>query len=222
MILQPGRPKERLILKHGEAIELTDGAEDLHKISCNDIAKMALDIQRHSYFFSRRRGLKCSFRNDLNGSGTQGLEISRAVDETKASLILDIIFRQAYLTDEETLYEADLIMDQRKDYEPTVNRGKHQFVAKWATIYIGWFDQECVQWRSDITRLSAIPESLAGWAAANLEVSVNCGHFLCRRYSTLATSDLSRYAAAGMSLTDLKARLTCSECGKRGARIMAF
>ncbi|GAB0562853.1 hypothetical protein LL01C4_35500 [Escherichia coli] len=45
--------------------------------NCNDIARLALAMHGHSYFFSLRRHLNINFSRDLNGSGTQGLFIKK-------------------------------------------------------------------------------------------------------------------------------------------------
>lgn len=118
---------------------------------------------------------------------------------------------------------ADLIMDKGKDYEPTVNRGKHRFVANSAAIQIDWNSDETQQWRSDIERLSRSPDTLSGWIEDDLEMLVRCGSgYFCRKPAILTKNDLKRYVAAGLSLEDLKTRLKCTKCGKRGARVTVF
>lgn len=120
-------------------------------------------------------------------------------------------------------------MDVGKDYEPSVNKGKHRFVAYSAAMQIDWNSDETLQWRSDINRLSRSPDTLTGWIEADLEMLVRCGNkyspfgysSLCES-AILTKSDLTRHVAAGLSLEDLKTRLKCSKCGKRGARVMVF
>ncbi len=114
-------------------------------------------------------------------------------------------------------------MDKGKDYEPTVNRGKHRFVANSAAIQIDWNSDETQQWRSDIERLSRSPDTLSGWIEDDLEMLVRCGSgYFCRKPAILTKNDLKRYVAAGLSLEDLKTRLKCTKCGKRGARVTVF
>jgi len=209
-------------VRQGETIKLPIDGPTLQEITCDDIARLALAMHDHSYFFSLRRGLSIRFSRDLNGSGTQGLDIKKS-DETNPPHLIQVLFDYTYEKDGEFLYKADLIMDRGKDYEPTVNKGEHRFVAKSATMQIDWNSDETLQWRSDIDRLSRSPETLTGWIEDDLEMLVICGsRFFCREPAILTKNDLKRHVAAGLSLEDLKARLKCSKCGKRGARIMVF
>lgn len=190
---------------------------------CDDIANFALAIHHYSYFFSRRRNLGISFSRDINGSGVQLLEITRKSDEAYPPPLIAVFFRPTYAKDGQFLYEADLIMDQGKDYEPTVNRGKHRFVAESANIQIDWNSAETLQWRCDIDRLSKSPDTLTAWIDADLEMLVNCvDGFMCGGSAVLTRSDLTRHLATGLSLEDLKTKLTCSKCGKRQARVLVF
>lgn len=186
----------------------------------NDIARLALAMHDHSYFFSLRRHLYINFSRDLNGSGTQGLFIKKQNDETD---LIQVIFGPTYSNDGDFLYEADLFTDQRKDYEPTVNRGKHRFVAKRADLKIDWNSDVIHKWRSDIERLTRPHDTLDDWLKNESEMLVRCtAIFFCRKPAILTLDDLKRYVAMGFTLEDLKTRLKCSKCGKRGAKITAF
>ena len=210
-------------LRQGETAKLGSDGDTPQEITCDDIARLALAMHEHSYFFSLRRGLKISFSRDLNGSGTQGLYIKKEGDERGSPDLIQVVFQQTYKKDGEFLYEADLIMDRGKDYEPTVNKGKHQFVAQSAAMLFDWNSDEVHQWRSDIERLSRSPETLAGWIADDLEMLVRCapGYF-CRKPAILTKNDLKRHVSAGLSLEDLTTRLKCSKCGKHNARVEVF
>lgn len=210
-------------VRQGESVTLgSDGATPL-EITCDDIARLALAMHEHSYFFSLRRGLSIRFSRDLNGSGIQGLYIKKEGDERDHPDLIQVIFQQTYKKDGEFLYEADLIMDRGKDYEPTVNKGKHRFVAQSAAMLIDWNSDEVQQWRLDIQRLSRSPETLAGWIADDLEMLVRCASgYFCRKPAILTKDDLKRHVSAGLSLEDLKTRLKCSKCGKHNARVEVF
>lgn len=82
--------------------------------NCNDIARLALAMHGHSYFFSLRRHLNINFSRDLNGSGTQGLFIKKQNVDID---LIKVIFDYTDNKNDDFLYEADLIKDQRKDYE---------------------------------------------------------------------------------------------------------
>ena len=49
-----------------------------------------------------------------------------------------MIFEPTHKNDDSFLYEEDLTTDQRKDYEPSINRGKHRFVAQRAKLNLDW------------------------------------------------------------------------------------
>jgi hypothetical protein len=209
-------------LRGAEMIGSVDEEHARQEISRDDIARLALSMHEHRYYFTRRRGLKIRFSRDLNGSGIQGLDIYRADDQSGNSNLIQVIFRHSYGNDSAFLYEADLIMDQRKDYEPTVNKGKHRFVADRADMQIEWNSDEARQWRSDIDRISRSHDTLNGWIASGSDMLVSCGGYFCFGSAVLTSSDLSQHVAAGLNLEDLKARLRCSKCGKRAASVMTF
>jgi len=186
----------------------------------NHIAKLALAMNDYSHFFSIRRHLNINFIRDLNGSGIQGLFIKRQSDEEN---LIQVIFDYTYNESETFLYEADLFMDQRKDYEPTLNKGKHKFILKKAEIKIDWEDDEMNLWRSDIKRLTRPHVTLEDWLANDSEMLVRCDSFLfCRKPVIFTSNDLRRYIAMGLTLDDLKKRLKCMKCGKHIASISAF
>lgn len=188
------------------------------------IARLALAMYDHRYFFSVRRDVSIRFSRDLNGSGVQGLYIERKGEPTGVSNLITIIFEPMNGAGGDFLYEADLIRDQRKDYEPTVNKGKHRFVARSANMDIEWDSEEASQWRLDIDRLSRSPNSLGEWIEADLEMLVTCSplFFICDHRAILSKDDLMPHLAAGLGLDDLKTRLKCSKCGKRGASVGVF
>lgn len=205
----------------GESIKLNGGLSS-EEVALDDIARLGVAVHDHRYFFSLRRGLNTTFSRDLNGSGTQGLEITRNSDEI-ASPLIRVIFEPQDKNDGDFLYEADLIKDGRKDYEPTVNLGKRRFIARSAETRGDWTGDEMVQWRSDIERLAKAPDTLTGWEEADLEMLVGCrDQFMCRHSSVLTRTALLCHTTAGLSLEDLTSRLKCSKCGKREAFIMAI
>lgn len=187
---------------------------------CDEIARLALAMYEKSYFFSLRRGLSISFYRDTDGSGTQLLEITRRSGQEPH--LIEVIFDVTY-SDDDFLYEADLIKDQRKDYEPTINFGKQRFFARRARLKIDWGSEEVQRWRHDVERLSRSPDTLAGWVEADLEMLVRCSEaFGCGRKTVLTSSDLALQVEATVTLEDLKARLTCLKCGKRQADVLVF
>lgn len=205
----------------GESIKLI-GEPTPGEIAFHDIAILGVGMHDHRYFFSLRRGLSMTFSRDLNGTGVQGLKITRINDELVPPLIY-VIFQPQDNNDGDFLYESDLIMDRGKDHEPTVNLGKRPFIACRAETRGDLTIDEMVQWRSDIERLAKAPDTLTGWIEADLEMLVGCRDgFMCRHSTVLTRTALLCHADAGLSLEDLTSRLKCSKCGKREACIMAL
>ena len=186
----------------------------------NEIARFALAMYDHGYFFSVRRDLSIYFVRDMNGGGMQGLFIKKRSDEKDS---IQVVFDYTYSNDDDFLYEADLWTDQQKDYEPTLNRGKHRFKAYRFELEISLDSDEIHQWQSDIERLTRTHETLDDWLKSDSEMLVRCAStYFCRKPVILTLNDLKQYVAMGVTLEDLKARLKCSKCGKRGARIAVF
>ena len=185
----------RQIVRQGEPINLAsdDPTAPPRLITCNDIARMALSMHAHSYFFSLRRGLTINFSRDLNGSGTQGLDIRLRENGRDLEGLLYMAFHEAYKDDHEVLYEADLIKDKGKDYEPTINVGKRPFAADFAAISIEWDGEDMAQWRADLQRLAQSPKTLAEWLSLDLEMLVRCG---ARCWRTSAVLSIHVTAAA--------------------------
>lgn len=212
-----------LRVRQGENIQLNSDGNTLQEVTCDDIARLALAIYDKTYFFSLRRGLKINFCRDIHGGGTQLLEVTRESDKGDRHHLIKVYFDVDRRDDGNFLYEADLYTDQRKDYEPTINRGKHRFVASLAEIQIDWNSEESQQWRSDIDRLSKSPDTLADWMEADLDMLVRCNDRRhCGGETILSKSDLAQHVNAEVSLEDLKERLTCSKCGRRKARVLVL
>jgi len=217
-------PTSEVCVRQGDIIKFPRTGHSEQEVSCDDIARLALSIDEHSYFFSQRRNISTRFSRDLNGSGTQGLYIARERNNvTDTENLIRVFFNYTSKEDANFLYEANLFKDQGKDYEPTINHGMHRFVAELACIRIDWNCDEIQQWQSDIKRLSKSPDTLAGWIDNELEMLVRCSSKSCWREPViLNASDLKQHISAGLTLAELTARLKCSKCGTRGARIMVF
>lgn len=215
---------KRLIVRQGEPVNLAsdDPNAPPYLLTCDDVARMALRMYDHSYFFSLRRDLTMNFSRDLNGSGTQGLDIRRKERARDLEGFVSVTFHEAYKDDHTVLYEADLIKDKGKDYEPTINVGKRPFAAQSAVISIKWDGEDMAQWRSDLLRLSQSPKSLNEWLSLDLEMLVRCGARCWRTSAVFSKTDIQRHIDGGTNLDQLKARLKCKECGKRNAVLLPF
>lgn len=215
---------QKMIVNRGESIDLRSADGVQQKASCDDIARLALAMHEKGHFFLLRRSLQIRFSRDINGSGMQALDVSRTGERDDFKYLLRVHFEPVHRDSESFLYEADLIRDQGKDYEPTVNLGKHRFGAESVWLQIDWSSDEVAQWHSDIKRLSIIaPDSLEEWLESDLEMLVRCrAGFICGWEAVFTREDLARHCNVGTSLEDLKARLTCSKCGERNARVLAL
>lgn len=185
------------------------------------IARLALAMYEHGAFFSIHRNLAMTFCSDYNGGGNQYLYIEKKDLGPLPESLIKVYFKPTYSMDD-FLYEADLFTDQNRDYLPVINRGKHRFTAEVAMLNIEWYSEEIQQWRSDVERLRITSDTLSYWTENNLDMRISCASPSCRPFSRLALSKLREYLSTGMTLEALKARLTCTRCGKRGARISVF
>ena len=219
MIAPTDLSKTTVRLRQGETLRVGTSSQE---VSCDDIARLALAIHAKGYFFSHRRGLSVDFCRDLNGSGVQRLEIGRK-GEPETCFPIRVFFEPIIGNHDNPLYEADLITDQRKDYEPTVNRGKHRFFATGVELQLDLGSKEVQQWRRDIERLAVSPDTLADWVEAGLDMLVRCrGGFFCNRSTVLTRSNLARHVSTNVSLEELRARLKCSRCGEREPQLLVF
>lgn len=211
----PNTPLIRV--RQGESIKLQGGGHNSREVKCDDIAKMALAIHHHSYFFSNHRDLSINFCRDINGSGDQLLEIERNRNKGESQLIISVVFTHPPKNKDHVLYRAELIKDRVGGREFAPDRGECDFGAKVAVLQIDWNSSDILQLRRDIERLSNPPETLTAWINADLTMFVTCVE--CGWSVVRTRSDLTRYAAARLTLKDLKSKLKCSKCGRRQARV---
>lgn len=61
-------------------------SDNIHNLI--DIAKLAVAMREHGYFFTLRRGIDVNFCADLNGSGTQGIFIRKKVLTRMSQVLL--------------------------------------------------------------------------------------------------------------------------------------
>lgn len=197
-------------------------SDNIHNLI--DIAKLAVAMREHGYFFALRRGIDVNFCADLNGSGTQGIFIRKKSFNAYEPSFIEVIFEPTHKSDDSFLYEEDLTTDQRKDYEPSINRGKHRFVARRAKLNLDWNSNEIHQWRLDIERLTKPHNTLNDWLKNDSEIMIihRCGGYRFREPVILSQRDIKQYVASGLTLEDLKNRLKCSICGERNAKIKVF
>jgi len=200
-------------------IEIT--AQSAPPYDLKHIARLALAMYEHGAFFSIHRNLTMTFCSDYNGGGNQYLDIQKKDVGPLPESLIKVYFTPTYSADD-FLYEADLFTDQSRDYLPVLNRGKRLFTAEVALLDIEWHSDEIQQWRSDVERLRITSDTLSYWTENNLDMRISCASHSCRPSSRLALSKLREYVSTGMTLEDLKARLTCTRCGKRGARVSVF
>ena len=192
-------------------------------IACDNFARTAVSMYEGCLYFIHRQGLQFDFCRDLNGSGTQRLRIVRPSVSASPDWQVELIFSPVYSGD--CIYEADLLMDGRKDYDPTINKGKHGFQADSIRVetvrpdtIADWLLDVYRTWQTDLDYLSLPHETLDDWVQNGFHMWAMCQTPLCHR-SVLSHDDLRRYADAGLSLDELRARMRCSRCGMRGARV---
>lgn len=204
---------EKIVVKQGSSIKIGGDSDNMIEVTCNEIAKLAIAIRENICFFYTRRGIDAKFNIDINGSGTQSIEIIRISDN---KCLIGVV---CSTTSEKSniLYRGILLKDQDRDYKPSVSYGVRNFGADFSYIEIDWNSKEILQLRSDAERLSKCnPRNIYEWIDQDLDMIVKCR---CYYRSIIKNIDLKRYADSNLSLQDLKYRLKCSKCGRRDAEL---
>lgn len=192
-------------------------------ITCDDIARLAVAMHESRLFFIHRHGLKLDFCRDLNGSGTQALTITPSGLGKVPDWTLEAVFSPVNSGD--YIYQADLLVDGRKDYDPVMNRGKHGFRADRVHMRVSppdivsdWLVGNYLIWESELDKVQLPHSTLEEWVGNGFHMWVICQDVFCHR-SVLPNDRLKEFADAGLSLEELNSKMRCTQCGKRGARV---
>lgn len=218
----------RLICEVSSPNLVLKGTTGQIEITCRDLALTAWGISKNSAFFRHKFDIQSRYNNDFNGGGNQLVEIGRDLTYGKKDCTLTAVFSS--YGGGKSIYEADLIMDGRKDYHPTKNHGKHKFGANAVVIYITdpeelltWVNDSYLPWKNELSRLSKPHSSLLEWVEAGLNMGVKCADFFCaNEVKVIQNNDLKKYMISGVTLRGLTERFVCSKCGKRSPRVMPF
>lgn len=198
------------------------------EISCRDFASTAWNIYQNSTFFQHKHDIGTWYRDDTNGGGDQLLEIFRNGSHTRENVFFIVSFS---VTDgDDWVYEADLKMDGRKDYHPTVNHGKRKFGGNSIKIYasdsnelLSWINENYLSWVDELSRISRPHSTLSEWVDSGLDMGVRCSDFYCNNnLKVIPNSDLMEYLKFGLTMVQLMERLACSTCRKRHPRVSPF
>ena len=128
------------------------------------------------------------------------------------------------------IYEANLIMDGRKDYEPSVNHGKRKFCASSARINVfnpaellDWINNCYMPWQEQLYRCALPHGTLAEWVSSRTDMLVKCSNLeCCSPFMVLPEKKLSEYLSSGLDLGALRSKLTCSFCRRREPDVFPF
>lgn len=188
------------------------------EISCQDFASLAWGMLSNSHSFLHRFSVQCSLNQDFNGSGMQKLEVCRVGVPSDEYPILSVLFEACWEVG--WIYEANLIMDGRKDYEPPINRGKHKFCVRSARINVynstgmlEFVNDNYIPWEEQLYRCGLPHATLAEWASSRVDMLIKCSNPLCSSpYKVLPTMKLQEFFSSGLDLSMLRTRLTCSVC----------
>ncbi len=197
-------------------------------ISCRDLCSLSWNIYQNSIFFQINFSLYASYCRDLNGGGSQRIEIYSNKDRSDNDLEFTAFFSQYF--EDDWIYEADLFMDGRKDYHPTINRGKSKFGGVDARInkldpdeILNWVNEGYLLWVDEISRISQPHSTLLEWVDSGLSMGVKCSTMYCRdEVKVIKNDDLKKFISYGATLEDLGKRLVCLKCGHRNPRIAPF
>lgn len=194
-----------------------------------EIGAIFSTMRNHSWFFGHRYNLDVSYCRDLGGCGRQMIRVTED-NKGEGAWRVSLFFQPNYSAKEEFCYEAELITDQRKDYEPSINRGIHQFRLERFTLSLTdvaqiehWFKYVFPVLRHETERLKMEHETLEQWVGARLDMAVKCSKFMCRKDPILIPHQkLQTFIDLGYSLEDLQDKLVCSVCGKSRPTLLPF
>jgi len=213
-----------LSLRRDDEALLIKGVTPSFRVTCDDIARLAFAMHESHLFFIHRHGLKLDFCRDLNGGGTQRLTITPSGSGEVPNWTLEAFYTPIY-SDDPWIYQADLLMDGRKDYDPVINRGKHGFCADSIHIRVppsetvaDWFVANYLVWEKELGRVQLPYSTLRQWFESGFHMWVTCQDAFCHR-AVLSNDSLKQYADTGLTVEELSARMRCTQCGKRGARV---
>ncbi len=219
--------KVRLSAESGPDL-VVKGKTSLLKITCRDLASTAWGIYTNGIFFRHKFGIDARYRQDINGGGAQLVEIGRGGVYDEMDCTIRVIFSRHIKSD--WIYEADLMMDGRKDYHPTRNLGKTKFGAEFAQINItdpeellAWINGSYVPWVRELSRISKPHSTLLEWVESGLNMGVRCSDFFCENeVKVIPNNDLKKYLTSGATLENLREKLACSKCGRSRPRVAPF
>lgn len=231
--------KKLIRLREGGARSLTArGKAGSTDITCRDLGSAAWGIYSNSQFFRFRFGVAAQYRNDLNGGGSQEVVVHRTRPEDDLSIfggivrdentILTVIF--SHRRAEDWIYEASLLMDGRKDYEPVRNLGTAKFGVEQADIYmaepgeiLAWINGSYLPWTQELSRVCQPHATLSEWVESDLDMGIRCAERTCANgVKVMANSALREHLASGATLETLRERLACTTCGRRRPRLAPF
>lgn len=223
--------------KTSQIILATDGNDQL-TITAHDVAWLAWGIKSNYLFFHERFKIGCNYRNDINGGGSQLIEVGKIKDGKNIfrgssdyqNLLFSAFYEQQF-RQEEWIYEADLYMDGPKDYGPVINRGRKKFCVESIRIHVkghegllSWVNQISAPMTIELNRLSQPHANLEEWVSSGLDMIVQCyphPHY-CPNVAIIPNNKLQEHLSSSITLERLKTIFVCSKCGRKRARLAPF
>lgn len=210
----------RLHEKEGPNLVVVGPAGRL-EITCRDLSVLTWGIYQNAASFRKRFGIFAKYRDDIDGSGRQLIEVGDAGSKDPDDFLITAIFSTSH--PEDWIYEADLMRDGIRDYHQTKNLGKHRFGADYIQVNIPdpnellfWINESYLPWFEELSRLSKPHGTLAEWVASGLDMNVRCSGLFCENTTKVIPLDnLKKLLASGATLETLRERLVCSTCGKQ-------
>lgn len=197
-------------------------SKDYLNIDARELAQMSVVFYENSSFFKENHGIVVQYRSDTNGSGNQSRKFE-VLDES-GGLIFKCDMNFMPTRESEFVYEADLFTDQRKDYDPVVNRGRRRFdVENLKLTFYGkrmmcdWISEAYPTVKEHAELLGPVRADLISWTEAGLDMKVTCANYSCRHVSIIPNNNLLSYRRDGEVLASLRKKLTCCKCGYRAS-----
>lgn len=189
-------------------------------VGARELAQMSMVFKENYLFFKKYHGIVVQYSSDTNGSGNQSCKFE-VLDES-GGLIFKCNMNFMPTEKCEFIYEADLFTDQRKDYDPVINRGRRRFdVENLELTFYGkrtmcdWVAEAYPIVKEHAELLGPVRADLISWTEVGLDMTVTCPNYPCRHISIIPNSNLMSYRSDGEVLASLRKKLTCWKCGYR-------
>lgn len=201
-------------------------AEKKLRISGHDIAKTLWKASSYASGFLIKYGISARICADLDGGGRQGVFLYKNIPLNSDDMYSNNIAAATFGTrnTENWIYEAVLWEDARKDYKPSINRGKHKFSAETVRILakddadiLQFINMHYLHWESYLGYAINTRSKISEWIDSKVDMIVKCTS--CDHKAILSSKNL--YDRRKLDFLDFTKKLVCVKCGSKNPIVVA-